>query len=136
MTQLHSLRVCDDPDSRVAVVAANSILDRAMGKPKDAIPERRGSTKLDLSGLSDDELTQFGRLVAKVTGAPSGTSEEIDNAGAPAHLPDFLPGDAVKPVTTWAGSMSPASERLFSTSHEQLAPNWAFLQSWHSAAPR
>jgi hypothetical protein len=64
------VRMLDDPDPRVAVVAANSILDRALGKPKEAPRDQGGGTRLDLSHLSAAELVQFRGLLTKVADVP------------------------------------------------------------------
>jgi hypothetical protein len=62
-----------------------------------------------------------------------GNDTDVLYDGTPAHLPDFLPGDAIRPEASWAGSMSSAPERFFATPHEQWAPNWGDFQSWHNA---
>jgi hypothetical protein len=64
-----------------------------------------------------------------------GNNTDVLYAGAPAHLPDFLPRDAVGPQTTGGGPLISVSERFFSSLHELLAPNWADLHNWHSPAP-
>jgi hypothetical protein len=63
-----------------------------------------------------------------------GNNTELLYAGAPAHLPDFLAGNAVEPEIT--GTTSSVSERFFSAFHEQFAPNWADLQGWYHAVSR
>jgi hypothetical protein len=70
MLVLVELLDCDD--NRVRVVAANAILDRAMGKPKEPMPERDGGRRLDFSGLSPAELAEMRRLLGKVGAAPPG----------------------------------------------------------------
>jgi hypothetical protein len=75
------VRLLDDDDPRVVAVAANSILDRAMGKPKELPPERDKSPALDLSSFSDAELVQFRRLVEKAAAAPSAPATEIVDRG-------------------------------------------------------
>jgi hypothetical protein len=52
----------DDPDGRVSVTAANIILERAWGKPREAVEERE-QMQLDLSNLSASELEILTRLV-------------------------------------------------------------------------
>ena len=69
------VKMLEDPDSRVAVVAANSILDRAMGKPKEAVTERDGGPPLDLSGLTAAELAQMRRLLEKAGSTASKLSD-------------------------------------------------------------
>jgi len=60
-----------DPDGRIAVVAANSILERAWGKVREAKPEEHKVASIDLSKLNDAELdlllklADSGRLVAE-----------------------------------------------------------------------
>jgi hypothetical protein len=59
-----------DPDGRVAVTAANLLLERAWGKTKEMRPEDGEKAHVDLSALSDSEikillaLAQSGRLRA------------------------------------------------------------------------
>jgi hypothetical protein len=45
-----------DPDGRIAVVAANSLLERAWGKVREMKPEEREQVSIDLSALSAAEL--------------------------------------------------------------------------------
>jgi hypothetical protein len=52
-----------DPDGRIAVVAANSILERAFGKVREARPEDEPKAAFDLSSLSDAELALLIKLV-------------------------------------------------------------------------
>jgi hypothetical protein len=52
-----------DPDGRIVVVAANSILERAWGKVKEARPEEVKQAQIDLSALSGAELQVLMRLV-------------------------------------------------------------------------
>jgi hypothetical protein len=57
-----------DPDGRIAVVAANSILERAWGKVREQKPEEQQQTHIDLTMLTATELailvklTESGRL--------------------------------------------------------------------------
>jgi hypothetical protein len=74
-----------DPDGRIVVVAANSILERAFGRPKEQKPEEQEQVQLDLSSLTREELgvlfrlAQSGRLRSVPTGAASeGPQPEID----------------------------------------------------------
>jgi hypothetical protein len=61
------IELMDSEDERVAAVAANSILDRAFGKPKEQPKDAPDdSPNLDLSTLGPGELDQLARLVAKV----------------------------------------------------------------------
>jgi hypothetical protein len=52
-----------DSDGRIAVVAANSVLERAFGKTKEMKPEERVQASIDLSTLSDTELRVLVDLV-------------------------------------------------------------------------
>ena len=52
-----------DPDGRIAVVAANSLLERAWGKVREAKPEENVQASIDLSGLTAEELAIMVRLV-------------------------------------------------------------------------
>jgi hypothetical protein len=52
-----------DPDGRVAVVAANSLLDRGWGKPREQQPAQQEQVHIDLTRLSDEELGILVRLV-------------------------------------------------------------------------
>ena len=51
-----------DPDGRIAVVAANSILERAWGKVREAKPEEHKVASIDLSKLNGAELDLLLRL--------------------------------------------------------------------------
>jgi hypothetical protein len=50
-------------DARIAVVAANSILERAWGKPREQKPEEQYQASIDLSALTDGELALLLKLV-------------------------------------------------------------------------
>jgi hypothetical protein len=52
-----------DPDGRVAVVAANSLLERAWGKVREVHPEEAQNAHIDLTALSSQELALLVRLV-------------------------------------------------------------------------
>jgi hypothetical protein len=52
-----------DPDGRIAVVAANSLLERAWGKVREAKPEENAQATIDLSGLTAEELAIMVKLV-------------------------------------------------------------------------
>jgi hypothetical protein len=53
----------DSPDPRTAVVAANSILERAWGKPREAKPEEVEQAHIDLTALTNAELALLVKLV-------------------------------------------------------------------------
>jgi hypothetical protein len=58
------VRHLDHPDGRVAVTAANLLLERAWGRPREQPAEEQQSAQaLDLSGLTDSELAVLLRLV-------------------------------------------------------------------------
>jgi hypothetical protein len=52
-----------DPDGRIAVVAANSLLERAWGKSREMKPEEERQAHIDLSSLKAEELAIMVRLV-------------------------------------------------------------------------
>jgi hypothetical protein len=55
-----------DPDTRVAVVASNSVLDHAFGKPRDYDPkEERPPATFDTSGFTHAERAQLLALLRK-----------------------------------------------------------------------
>jgi hypothetical protein len=51
-----------DADSRVAVMAASLVLERAWGKPREAQPEEQHEASVDLSALTDAELALLLKL--------------------------------------------------------------------------
>jgi hypothetical protein len=53
----------NDPDGRVAIVAASHILERAWGRVKEQTPEEVEQQAIDLSGLSSEELAVMTKLV-------------------------------------------------------------------------
>jgi hypothetical protein len=57
------IRALQNPDQRVAVVAANSILERAWGKVKEAKEEPQPEAHVDLSQLTAAELAILAKLV-------------------------------------------------------------------------
>jgi hypothetical protein len=63
-----------DPDGRIAVVAANSLLERAWGKVREAKPEEHRQAHVDLSVLTDVELALLVRL------ADSGRLVSVEDA--------------------------------------------------------
>jgi hypothetical protein len=73
-----------DPDGRIAVVAANSLLERAWGKVREMKPEERQQMSIDLSALSAAELKILmdlavsGRLRSVPSSEPDGTAPTIE----------------------------------------------------------
>jgi hypothetical protein len=67
-----------DPDGRIVIVAANSILERAYGRPKEQKLEELEQTSIDLSQLSREELDVLFRLAqsGRLRSVPTGASEE------------------------------------------------------------
>lgn len=57
------IKCLNDPDSRTAVVAANSILERAWGKPKESKPEEQEQARIDVTTLTDAELAVLLNMV-------------------------------------------------------------------------
>ena len=74
-----------DPDGRIAVVAANSILERAWGRVKEQKPEEVRQQVIDLSKLSNEELALLMKLVESGRLQPVPESPtEIDGEAQPA----------------------------------------------------
>ena len=56
-----------DADRRVIAVAANSILDRAFGRPKPAVEEPKGDMAARLANMSREErLAEMNRLLERM----------------------------------------------------------------------
>jgi hypothetical protein len=53
----------DEPDGRVAVVAASHLLERAWGRPREQQAEQSEEHSIDLRGLSAEELAVMTKLV-------------------------------------------------------------------------
>lgn len=70
----------DSTDERVSIIACNSILDRAFGKPKEQKTEDSQGLRPDLSALSPDDLATVRRIMAKLAGAAA--TEPDDKATA------------------------------------------------------
>jgi hypothetical protein len=74
-----------DADGRIAVVAANSVLERAFGKPREMKPEEQ-QAHIDLSSLSGPELQLLLRLVEsgrlRSAAEPASDAAEIDGVVA------------------------------------------------------
>jgi hypothetical protein len=81
-----------DPDGRIVVVAANSLLERAWGRVREQKPEEERQMQLDLSALSAAEPDLLVRLV---------TSDRFKS------VPSDTPGDGAPPVIE--GEVEPAS---------------------------
>jgi hypothetical protein len=73
-----------DPDGRVALMAAVSLLERAWGKPTTGPVEEREQGRIDLTALRDDELSLLVKLVAEGrlrTVADAVPATEVDARG-------------------------------------------------------
>jgi hypothetical protein len=57
------IRNLSHEDGRIAVVAANSLLERAWGKVREQKPEEQKQANIDLSTLSGSELALLVKLV-------------------------------------------------------------------------
>jgi hypothetical protein len=75
------IKCLNDPDSRTAVVAANSILERAWGKVREQKPEEQQQASIDLSALTDSELALLLKLV---------------ESGRLRAAPDVVPGTEIE----------------------------------------
>ena len=64
----------NDDDSRVRFVATEAVLNRGAGKPRDHSADETGP-RIDLSGLTEEELQSLGQLLRKALGldAPAGS---------------------------------------------------------------
>jgi hypothetical protein len=84
-----------DPDGRIAVVAANSLLERAWGKVREQKPEEREQMQIDLSQLSGPELALLMKLAA--SGRIKGIAVEAGSDAAPpvieGNVEESKPGD-------------------------------------------
>jgi hypothetical protein len=81
-----------DSDGRVAIVAATAVLERAYGKVKEMQLEQQAPAHIDLSQLSNAELTILvqlaasGRLRAASDAQPAAEIEgEVDPVGGAPH---------------------------------------------------
>jgi hypothetical protein len=66
-----------DPDGRIAVVAANSVLERAWGKVREMKPEEQEKAQIDLSKLSAAELQLLMNLVESGRLQPAPLQDEV-----------------------------------------------------------
>jgi hypothetical protein len=73
------IRHLNDPDGRVAITAANLVLERGWGRVREMPEEVQEQVQLDASGLTGEELAALARLVASGRLRPAGATEE----GAP-----------------------------------------------------
>lgn len=60
------IALMESPDERIAIIAADKVLERAWGKPKDFEPDKAGSAAPDLSKLSSADLADLRRIAGKV----------------------------------------------------------------------
>src|SRR5271169_2953354 len=58
------IELMDSEDERVAVVACNSVLDRAFGKPKPAVEEKDDTDARIASMSSEERLAEMTKLLA------------------------------------------------------------------------
>jgi hypothetical protein len=60
------IKMMDDPDSRVAFMATEAVINRGVGKPRDHSNDK--TTRIDLSGLSVDDQRTLADLLRKALG--------------------------------------------------------------------
>lgn len=60
------------PDERVAIIAANSVLDRAFGKPKEQKADDSQQVRPNLSALPPDMLAQLRSIMSVLAGQAEG----------------------------------------------------------------
>jgi hypothetical protein len=79
------IRALQNPDQRVAVVAANSILERAWGKVKEAKEEPQPEAHVDLSQLTAAELAILAKLVdsGRLGGTETRSPPQIEGSAQP-----------------------------------------------------
>lgn len=70
-SMLRLLQLVESDDERVAIIASNSVLDRAFGKPKEQKTDENQQVKPDLSALDPADLAQLRLLMAKLALAAS-----------------------------------------------------------------
>lgn len=63
------VELVNSDDERVRIIAANSILDRAFGKPKEQKDDSNQALKPNLSALSSVELATLRGILARMAGA-------------------------------------------------------------------
>lgn len=79
-----------DTDAHAKIKAANSVLDRALGKPEQAIVGADGAPLLpqfNTEGMSDEQLGAFLRLVQIARGGPAHTGSTGDAGSADPNGP-------------------------------------------------
>jgi hypothetical protein len=69
------VELLDSKDDRVVAVAIQALLDRSMGKPKEAPPDREGNTRLDMSRLSNADMADFKRMLSKIADVPEPSTD-------------------------------------------------------------
>jgi hypothetical protein len=74
-----------DPDGRIAVVAANSLLERAWGKVREQKPEEQPQMRIDLTMLTAGELAILAKL------AESGRLRSVSSDDEDAPVIDAKP---------------------------------------------
>jgi hypothetical protein len=79
------IRALDCEDQRIAVTAANLLLERAWGKPREAPPETPEQAQIDLSQLSREELAILTKLAlsGRLTSNPVEVPSEIEAKAEP-----------------------------------------------------
>jgi hypothetical protein len=82
------IKCLDNPDPRTAVVAANSILERAWGKPREMKPEENREASIDLSTLTDAELALLVKLVESGRLRPTPETVAVAEIDGEVHTPD------------------------------------------------
>ena len=62
-------------DERVAIIAANSVLDRAFGKPKEQKTDENQPLRPNLSALPPDMLSQLRAIMSKLVETDTGSAQ-------------------------------------------------------------
>jgi hypothetical protein len=81
-----------DPDGRIAVTAANLLLERAFGKAREFKEDQQRETRLDLTSLTANELAVLVKLAdsGRLGGLPT---DGLQDEAAPPVI-EMEPGDA------------------------------------------
>ena len=61
------VELLDDADPRIRLLASEAVLNRGVGKPRDHSDEDK-NTRVSLTGLSPDELTNLAQLLKRALG--------------------------------------------------------------------